>query len=116
MKRHNFNYLSTGEPTYWLTDAKKIPDLLDFAITNGTADLYTTVEYNLDLKSDHSAVTITISANAIWKETPSSLCNRRANWWQFQKYVNGKILKKTGTRRSCRIYDKINRKGYNDIY
>jgi hypothetical protein len=33
MTQVNINYLSTGEPTYWLTDRNKTPDLLDFALT-----------------------------------------------------------------------------------
>jgi hypothetical protein len=63
-QQNNFNYLSTGKPT----DANKIPDLLDFAITNEISDLHTTIESNLDLEADHSTVTITKSANIIWKE------------------------------------------------
>jgi hypothetical protein len=87
IQQNNLSYLSTGEPTYWPTDVNKIPDLLDSAITNGTSDLHTTTESNLELESDHSAVTIIISANIIWKETPRKLCNRRTNWVQFQTYI-----------------------------
>jgi hypothetical protein len=38
--QNNLNYLSTGEPTYWPTNVIKIPDLLDFAVTNGISDLH----------------------------------------------------------------------------
>jgi len=31
----NSSTVSTGDPTYWPTDRKKIPDLLDFGITRG---------------------------------------------------------------------------------
>jgi hypothetical protein len=87
IQQNNLNYLST----YWPTDATKIPDLLDLAVTNGISDLNTTMESNLDLESDHSAVTITISANIIRNETPPRLCNRRTNWVQFQIYINKKM-------------------------
>jgi hypothetical protein len=90
IQQNNLNYLSTGEPTYCPTDANKIHDLLDFAITNGISDLHTIIESNLELESDHSAVTVTISANIIRKETPPTLCNRRTNWVQFQIYINEK--------------------------
>jgi hypothetical protein len=48
IQQNNLNYLSTGESTYWPTDANKLPYLLDFAI-NGISDLHTTIECNLDL-------------------------------------------------------------------
>jgi hypothetical protein len=82
IQQNNLNYLSTGEPTYWPTDANKIPDLLDLVITNGISDLHSTTESNLDLGSDHSAVTITISANAANHPT--------------QKYSNGINQKLSG--------------------
>jgi hypothetical protein len=44
IQQNNLNYFSTGEPTYWPTDANKIPDLLDFAITNRISDLH---HYNI---------------------------------------------------------------------
>jgi hypothetical protein len=72
IQQNNLSYLSTSEPT----DANKIPDLLDFVITNGISDLYTTIESNLELESDHSAVTVTISVNIIRKETPPRPCNK----------------------------------------
>jgi hypothetical protein len=42
----------------------------------------------VDLESDHSAVTISISAKIIWKETPPRLCNRPTSWVQFQTHSN----------------------------
>jgi hypothetical protein len=33
IKEHGYEYHSTSKPTYWPTDEKKIPDLLDFFIT-----------------------------------------------------------------------------------
>jgi hypothetical protein len=73
LQQNNHNYLSTGKPTYWSTDANKISDLLDFTIINGISDLHTTIESNLGLESDHSAVAITISVNIIRKETQPRL-------------------------------------------
>lgn len=45
--------LSTGEPTYWPTDPKKIPDLLDFFVTKGIGYLYTKAEPSFDGSFDH---------------------------------------------------------------
>jgi hypothetical protein len=53
--------MSTGESTYWLTDLNKIPDLLDFAITKGISDIYSSIKSNLDMSSDHSPIVIKLS-------------------------------------------------------
>jgi hypothetical protein len=52
MQQYNLDYMSTGEPKYWPTDLKKIPDLLDFAITKGISDIYSSIKSNLDTSSD----------------------------------------------------------------
>ena len=33
--------LSTGDPTYWPSDPRKLPDLLDFFVSNGIVSTYT---------------------------------------------------------------------------
>jgi hypothetical protein len=60
---HDNNYLtiSPGTPTYWPTDANKIPDLLDFFITNGISENYISVTGSYDLSLDHTPVIATIS-------------------------------------------------------
>jgi hypothetical protein len=35
MESNNLAHLSTGHPTYWPSDMKRIPDLVDFCITKG---------------------------------------------------------------------------------
>jgi hypothetical protein len=35
MKRNNLKHLSTGKPTYWPSDRNKLPDLVDFCVTEG---------------------------------------------------------------------------------
>jgi len=35
IQKENLMYVSTGEPKYWPSDKRKIPDLLDFRITKG---------------------------------------------------------------------------------
>lgn len=91
IQQNNLNYLSAGEPTYWPTDLNKIPDLLDFAVTKGISNLYSRIEPNLDLSSDHSAVIITLSTNVIWREPPPSLCSKLTNWDLFEHIINENI-------------------------
>jgi hypothetical protein len=92
IQQNNLSYFSTGEPTFWLTVANRIPDLLDLAITNGISDLHTTMESNLDLDSDHSAVINAKSANIFRKESPPRLCNKRTNWVQFKNIYQWKKI------------------------
>jgi hypothetical protein len=87
MQQNNLNYMSMGEPTYWPTDLKKIPDLLDFAITKGISD----INSNLDMSSDHSPIVITLSNHVIWKKPPIRLYNKYTNWTQFQDHINDNI-------------------------
>ena len=44
LQEKNSSFLSTGSPTYWPTDDNKIPDLLDFFITNGISTTYTDID------------------------------------------------------------------------
>jgi hypothetical protein len=72
-------------------DSNKIPDLLDFAVTEGISDVYSTNESNLDLLSDHSPFIITISAHVIWKNAILKLCTKETNWELFRDILNKNI-------------------------
>jgi hypothetical protein len=73
MTQLNIKFLSTGEPTYWPADKNK-SDILDFALMKGISGINTKIEGNLDLVSDHSAITVTLSTHAITKESIPKLC------------------------------------------
>ena len=70
----------TGEATYWLSDPKKLPDLLDFFINRGIDGLHTTVESSLDGSSDHTPVIFTINTSELIREITESLTNSRTDW------------------------------------
>jgi hypothetical protein len=68
---NNFSTISTGTPTYWPTDENKIPDLVDFFITNGISPNYISVTASFDLASDHTPIIATISTSVIlWNPKP----------------------------------------------
>lgn len=96
----NFNYLTTGEPTYWPSDRRKLPDLLDFFVTNGISHHYLDISSNLDLSSDHSPVIVTVSSSVILKAVPPVLCTQRTNWPYFQEILNQKINLKISLKTS----------------
>jgi len=53
IQEKNYSFLSTGTSTFWPTDGNKIPDLLDFFVTNGISSTYTDIQSHYDLTSDH---------------------------------------------------------------
>jgi hypothetical protein len=78
-------YHSTSKPTYWPTDEKKIPDLLDFFITKKISANYIAIEEEYGLSSDHSGIILTLSETIMRKEANPTLVN----------ILTGKDLKKT---------------------
>jgi hypothetical protein len=86
-----YSYLSTGTPTYWPTDPLKIPDLLDFCVTNGINSTYTNITPSYDLSSDHSPIIATVGTCVTYKKPPPRLHNFRTNWDTFRGMLQGSI-------------------------
>jgi hypothetical protein len=93
-----FNYLSTGEPTYWPNDYNKLPDLLDFFIYKGITTNYIEIESNYELSSDHTPVIATLSTRVIFKPTIPTLAINRTNWNCFRTYIEDHINMKINRR------------------
>ena len=74
MDKDNLITLATGEPTYWPTDVKKIPILLDFFIIKGLSGVYFDVESSLDSVSYHTPIA-TFSVSAIHRTQRPALFN-----------------------------------------
>lgn len=87
----NSKYLSAGEPTYWPTDKNKIPDLLDFFITNGISSNYVEIKSYNDLSSDHTPVLLTLSGTVIRKQRRLNLANKHTNWDKFRNELDHQI-------------------------
>lgn len=64
----NLHVVCSGTPTYWPTDTNKIPDILDFFVTNGINSNYIQTESTQDLSSDHSPILMTLSTTAKFRE------------------------------------------------
>lgn len=91
MKENNLGYLSTGQPTYWPTDPRKIPDLLDFCVTKGINNRKNNVESSLDLSSDHSPVIITMCSDIQHITKRPFLCSKSTNWELFREKMEDLI-------------------------
>jgi hypothetical protein len=73
LETNNLTHLSTGEPKYWPTDIKKVPDLIDFCVIKGIPNHCLNANSCLDLSSDHSPVLISLSTTTVENTKPPSL-------------------------------------------
>jgi hypothetical protein len=48
--------ISTGKPTYWPTEPKRNPDLIDFFVVKNISTNYIKIEEGFNPKSDHSPI------------------------------------------------------------
>ena len=85
------NTISQSMPTYWSTDRKKVPDIIDFGIIKGIAKAYFRIKPSLELFSDHSPLIITVSSKITRKMQSCVLHNRRTNWQYFREQVETTI-------------------------
>lgn len=91
MRTANCNHHSTRKPTYWPTDPKKIPDLLDFFITKGIGSNNIETENIVDLTSDHTPVLLSYNASVILKTKKQNLTNKSTDWESFREKLNESI-------------------------
>jgi hypothetical protein len=75
--------LSTGKPTYWPTDPKRTPDLIDFFVVKNISPNYIKIEEGFDLNSDHSPILLTTSDKIITKDQNPVLTNKHTDWEYF---------------------------------
>ena len=68
---NNCTYYSTGEPIYWPTDPRRLPDLIDVFVTRGMAADYARVESVFQLSLTTRRLLPQLSARAS-PSTPSS--------------------------------------------
>jgi len=90
IQENNYSYLSTGTPTYWPTDGNKIPNLLDFFVTNGISSSYADMQPSYDLNSDHSPIIATISTAVVIRKPTPRLHNAKKNWETYRQIIQEK--------------------------
>lgn len=83
--------ISTGKPTYWPTDPNKIPDLIDFFIIKNISNNFIQIEDRQEMDSDHSPILLTVSENAIEKQSIPVLANKYTDWESFKVCLEEKI-------------------------
>ena len=80
-------YVSTGEPTYWPSDKRNVPDLLDFGVTKGIPSHSIQAVSDFDLSSDHSLVLLIMHTRITPQNGTPTLSSKTTNWVTFQNYI-----------------------------
>ncbi len=89
-RKNGLDFVSPRHPTYWPTDPRKIPDLIDFAISKGIVRESVTTEVSYDLSSDHSPVIITYYGATNMTKSPTDTIYR-TDWLGYKKYISSHI-------------------------
>ena len=82
------NLHSTGEPTYWPTDPRKVPDLIDFFVSKSISPANITCSSSADLSSDHSPVFLNLNMNTKPILQQCHLHNSKTDWNLFKTLVS----------------------------
>ena len=86
--KNNLDFISPRQPTYWPTDPKKVPDLIDFAITKNINRYSVSVQLSQDLSSDHSPIIVMYSGQ---EPIQSHNLKYKTNWLKYKKYISSHI-------------------------
>lgn len=102
------NVLSNGKPTYWPSDRRKIPDLIDFAVTRGINNVQSLVHSSLELSSDHTPTIITIfSENSFQKNESGRFDYKRTDWLKYKMLISSHLEIKTSLKSEQEINSAI---------
>jgi hypothetical protein len=87
MENNKYSFVTTATPTYWPTDQRKTPDLLDFFVTCGISESYLDITASYDLSSDHTPITATVSEFIINKQPIPKLHNRKTDCDAYKEAI-----------------------------
>ena len=87
MQTENLSHVSTGEPTYWPSDRRKVPDLIDFGVVKHIPVNSIHAESSFDLSSDHSPVIITLHSRIVLQPTSPTLGTKMTDWETFRQHI-----------------------------
>jgi hypothetical protein len=104
MLEENLMHVST---TYWPSDKRKVPDLLDFGITKGIPACSIHTVAGFDLSSDHSPVLLTMHTKITPQNRPPTLSSKTTDWATFQNYINENLTLKVPLKTDRDIEDYV---------
>ena len=84
--------ISGGQPTYWPSNLKKVPDLIDFAVIKNVKREQLSFVSSHDLSSDHSPTIMNFLPSFPIPELQTNcLPNSRTNWLKYKMYVSSHL-------------------------
>lgn len=89
--KNNLQAISGGKPTYWPTDYRKIPDIIDFGITKKIPLHYINATTLTELSSDHAPTLFTLSNHPMLDTPQDRLTNKKTNWKKYHDLMNGNL-------------------------
>lgn len=99
--------VSTGEPTYWPTDRRRIPDVIDICVVKGIPGNCLKAKSCLELSSDHSPVIMTVSSRIISKPKTLTLSSKRTNWECYREQIRAKLMLQVPLKTARNIEDAL---------
>lgn len=87
LEQRNFEAFSSGEPPYWPTDHRNIPDVIDFFVTNHLHRQQCQVSAITDLSSDHIPVHLQLGLQPSPRYYTHSLVNRHTDWDLYRDHI-----------------------------
>ena len=91
MQTENLAHISTGEPTYWPSDRRKMPDLIDFGVVKRIPTQNLHAESSFDLSSDHSPIITIVSSRFTPNTRIPTLSSKETNWEHFRTHIKGNL-------------------------
>ena len=88
-RKNCLDFISPSQPTYWPTDPRKIPDLIDFAISKNINRNSVEIEISYDLSSDHSPILLTYYGRTNILKNPNTFY--KTSWLKYKKYISSHI-------------------------
>lgn len=85
----NLRCISGGTPTYWPSDRRKIPDIIDFVITNQINNDQISAKTTTDLSSDHTPTIINVSLMPSKTHDVEEI--KTINWHKYQELIKEKF-------------------------
>ena len=107
MQEEKLMYVSTGEPTYWPSDKRKVFDPLDFGITKGILAHSIQAVAGFDLSSDHSPFLLNMHIKVTPHNCPPTLSSKTTDWVTFQNYINENLTLKVPLKTDRDIEDYV---------
>lgn len=103
----NMNVVSSGQPTYWPTDKRKIPDVIDFCVSKGIVKNNISCRSCWGLSSDYTPIIVELHITAKEYANKCILHNKRTNWPLIRELTDKPFQKPVSLKSSDDITEAV---------